>query len=267
MRIRTKGNNPQNEERQVVDIGQIYLKLQEEHEQVFMTQIEGQIFIFKPLGRIEYRDLVNDQRFDVFAKEELICQACTLYPEGYDFEDCIGGIPTTLAKEIIKASYLDSIESRLGVSMHYREEMYDLDNQITCIIHEAFQNISIEEIESWGVEKTAKYLSKAEWILQNLRGGSLTSDPLAAMYQYAQGEQQKTEKDGNVQTEEIKPQQKAANANGSNKKPQLTPEQLEELKRKYPEMQWGDNVLRPLSENDIIGTTVDTTAPALRPGR
>lgn len=47
--------------------------------------------------------------------------------------------------------------------------MYDLDNQITAIIAEAF-NLDIEIVEQWDVEKTMKYLSRAEWTLHNLRG-------------------------------------------------------------------------------------------------
>ena len=90
--------------------------------------------------------------------------------------------------------------------------MYDLDNQITCMINEAFPNIDIEEIENWDVEKTMKYFTRAEWKLHNLRGISFI-DP---------EEEQKIDKIAHGK--KVTTSDKAHN--GRSKKEKLTPENI-----------------------------------------
>jgi hypothetical protein len=198
---------------------------------------------------------MQDDRLDNFAKEEIICQACTLWPEDYDFENCVGGIPTALTHAILVNSYLDSIDSRVAITTHYRQEMFDIDYQVTCIIHEAFPDLNLEEIESWGVAKTAKYLARAEWVLQNLRGANIQYDPMASMQQAA--EQKAPEKPKAV-TEELKPNKKTSG------KEKMTPEKLAELKRQFPDINWEDGA--NMTMDSFKGPTADVVSPALRPG-
>lgn len=256
------------QEMTVHDLTELFIRYQEEHRNVFMHQIENQVFIYRSLGRMEYRKILSDERFNDMEKEELICQVCTLWPEDFDFENCDAGIPTVLSKVILKNSYLDSIESRRNVLAYYREEMWDLDNQITCIINEAFPQFDIEEIESWDIEKTTKYLSRAEWKLHNLRGLQFYDANLQESYYEAQDNQSQ---DRGVITEEIggESPQKGSGQSDTNMrggaKEKLTPQKLRELKAKFPEIDWeNDTIMKHGIEG--MADYVDVTSPALRPG-
>ena len=87
---------------QSVDLSELYLKLIDDNPEkhIFMEKFgESGVFIFRALGRQEYRKIVSTEELSNCDKEELICQICTLYPEKYDFENCEeAGLPTALAK-------------------------------------------------------------------------------------------------------------------------------------------------------------------------
>ncbi|MED1125336.1 hypothetical protein [Bacillus atrophaeus] len=258
--------SPSSEEMNVQDATELFISLQDEYRNVFMHQIENQIFFYRSLGRSEYKKILSDDRFDNMAKEELICQVCTLFPEEYDFEECDAGVPTVLAQAILKNSFLDTIDSRRNVLDFYRQEMFDLDNQITCIINEAFPQFDIEEIESWGIEKTTKYLSRAEWKLHNLRGLQFYDTDAQESYYETQGGAQPQEQTQEVHTEEVgvQPEKEQTNMRGGNKE-KLTPEKLRELQQKFPEIDWtGDTIMNEGVEG--MADAIDVTSPALRPG-
>lgn len=275
MRINNDNHEQGRHQQPMQDLTEIFLSLQKEYPTMYIHQIDDQVFMYRPLGRAEFKRLLEDDRFNDMEKEEIICQACVLWPEDYDYDECEAGIPTSLSTVILKNSFLDSIESRKLVLAHHRQEMFDLDNQITCIINEAFPQFDIEEIEQWDIAKTAKYLSRAEWKLMNLRGLEMRFDPNeqeAPQPQQQQPQQQKqtyTEeiedspiKQGKIET--LQERQARLNKKGGKKK-KLTPEELQALKMKYPEMQWGDNVLQETTI-DSMKDSIDVASPALRPG-
>lgn len=137
--------------------------------------------------------------------------------------------------------------------------MFGLDNQITCIINEAFPQFDIEEIENWDVERTAKYLSRAEWKLQNFRGATFNEEYFNAMT--AQGEPQPQE-EVQAPKQEVKQEPKD---DGKPKKEKLTPERLRQLQAQFPEIKWDQDAVM-MGGIDAMADSVDTTAPALRPG-
>ncbi len=153
----------------IPDYNALFLKFCQEYRNVFMFHSDDQFFIYRALGRGEYKEILKNPALTDLDREEVICDTCVLYPEGYDWETCEAGLPTVMSTEILKKSYLTDLDERANLHAFYRSEMYDLDNQITCIIHEAFPQYEMEDIDKWDVEKTTKYLSRAEWILQNLR--------------------------------------------------------------------------------------------------
>ena len=246
-----------------VDLTELFLKFQEKHRNVFMQKLDSQVFIYRSLGRKEYKDILKDERFSDAEKEDLICEICILWPENYDLDNCEAGIPSVLTKMILENSFLDKLESRKTVMSYYRQEMFDLDNQVSCIINEAFPNHDIEDIESWDIEKTMKYLSRAEWKLHNLRGLEFY-DPDSQESFYENTEPQTEE----VEDPEEKPltnKKKENNRGGAKEK--MTPEKLAELaemRRKFPEINWDADTV--MHEGDIVPETIDTVAPALRPG-
>ena len=249
-----------------IDVTDLYLNFLDEYRNVFILQLEDSVMIYKAIGRKAYKDILTNDKLTDLQKEEVICRECLLYPDpgSFDWDNCDAGIPTQLRKAILKNSYLENMEDRETLKKYYRLEMYDLDNQITCVINEAFPNIDIEEIEQWDVEKTTKYYTRAEWKLQNLRNIQFAS-----------------EEDDNYQLESMKPQSKKSKKNhrGKSKKEKLTPENIgkqkpkhldkdksgmtyEEFVAKFPEFA-NDTVMQ---NGDIEDFTYDTTAPALRTG-
>lgn len=273
-----KDGNSDRRQDSIVDINEIYSDLLDKYPNVFVQKIEDIVFMYRPIGRKEYRQVLESNEINDLEKEEVICEICTLWPQDFDFEDCDAGIPTVLYNKIIENSYLDSENSVRELANYYRREMYEKDHQITCIINEAFPNIDIEEIEEWDMDKTIKYFTRAEWKIVNFRGGQIVEDIFAPSEsqeeqediseQLPQEEPQlhKEEKRDPGKVETLEERQRRLDEEGFfNKKQKLTPEKLAELKAKYPEMQFSNDVLS--NNNEVgIGGTADTISPALRTG-
>ena len=258
------------EPKEPVDILKKFIELSDKYRNIFIQEIEGEVFIYRALGRGEYKDILDDQRFSDLDKEEIICDQCMLYPSSdeYNWDDKPAGLATELLKCILTDSYLDSVERRRNLHEYYRAEMYDLENQITCIINEAFPDYDIEEIEKWDVEKTTKYLSRAEWKLQNMRG---------IQFREAEGEfgdyaHQDDEMGRQPEKQErVVPKKKddgGKTIRGGERKDKLTPEKLrerEEFFKKYPQFaaiasQGTIDDVAHMNEQP----TEDNLAPALR---
>lgn len=245
------------------DIGQILLRLQQNYHSLYTYQFDDLVFIYRPVGRKEYKNLYLSDQLDDVSKEEVLCQMCVLYPENFDFENCDeAGLPTALAEQIIKNSYL-SVERREKVLNYFRNEMYDLDNQMTCVILEAFPDLEMESVENWDIETTCKYYSRAEWTLHNLRGVPIAEKDENATYVGAP-----TTEELNVDTWQSNAAQSPVDHNGKPKvKPgnsQLTPEKLRELKEKFPTIDWEHDDGQMGTEGLTNQPDIDTTAPALR---
>ena len=235
-----------------IDVIQKLKELEEQYRTIYWTHIEGDLYIYKPIGRKDYKDIISSDMSNEDKKDELI-KKCVLFPEDFDVDDMVAGMINILFEKIIDISYLDSEESRTGVIEYYRQEMYSLDNQITCIINEAFPQFDIEDIENWDIEKTAKYLSRAEWKLQNFRGFQFNEE-------YFDYSQPTSQEEVDTEVKEVKTEESTK----SNKQ-KLTPEKLRQLKAQFPEIDWeNDTVMR--GGVDAMADSVDTMAPALRPG-
>jgi len=140
------------------------------YEQVLATDIGGHHFIYRPLSRFEFRR-VEELDISDADKEEILCSIATLYPYEYDFSNApMAGIPTLLCMEILESSSLSSPQQALETLEEYRMQMLDLDNQMDCIIKEAFPEFDLEDMPHWTMKQAFYYFSRAEWILANLRG-------------------------------------------------------------------------------------------------
>lgn len=151
------------------------LEFKQSYEEVYQIQIKDQesnTFIFRPIGREEYKQIVVLD-LDLGDYQEMICSQCVLYPENYDFSKGRAGIGEVVAHAILDVSGLLKQQAPEMLEQ-FRTEMMQMDYQADCMIHEAFPEYSLEEISSWTLKKTMYYLSRAEWILQNLRGCQLT---------------------------------------------------------------------------------------------
>lgn len=136
---------------------------------LFHVKVEDSEFICREMTRSEYKKVVETEE-DELLQEEEICKLCVLWPEDMDLNSQYAGLPHSMAVEILRESgFGDS--PKVGVLMEkHRQEMEDFMNQVSCIIHEAFPMLDLEEIESWHLEKTLWYFSRAEWKLRHFRG-------------------------------------------------------------------------------------------------
>lgn len=146
-----------------------------EYFEIFHTEVQEQTFIYRPLSYLEYRYII-DQFEDNQEREELVCQLGVLWPEYDDtyWEEEMGGpIPFILAKEILENSYLTGEREADVKRYRLQEEMKVMESaqeQIACLIKEAFPNLSLEEIMGWGMRKAIWYEARARYVLTNLRG-------------------------------------------------------------------------------------------------
>lgn len=229
-----------------VDLKLLFEKFSEEHDQVFMESVDDQVFIFKALGRKDFKDLVESKTVNECAKEEIVCELCTLYPENYDFENCDeAGLPTELCKLILDHSLLKSSDQLQKAIHYFRDKLNEsLDEQITCVIHEAFPEHKIEDIANWDVVKTADYMTRAEYILHNLRGVPLTPvqqvsadqpEDFDTRFHPVETTQQNPLEDRSLDVQPHKPAMKPKPMMEKGKKNTLTPEKLRELMEKTPD--------------------------------
>ena len=78
-----------------IDYMSLINDLQDEYGTIYWNTLDGEIFIYRPLGRLEYRQLINADITDI-EKEDTVCKACLLHPTDYYFDNCPAGIPKQL---------------------------------------------------------------------------------------------------------------------------------------------------------------------------
>lgn len=75
---------------------------------VYLIEFEpGEVFIFRPLSRREFKELTKADGGDALYKEERLCEECVVWPLDYDFMAINAGkagIPTLLSEEIMLKS-------------------------------------------------------------------------------------------------------------------------------------------------------------------
>lgn len=259
-----------NKNKQQINITDLYLKITSENPEthVFMDQFgDSGIFIYRSLGRKEYRTIVSSEAISDCDKEEVICETCTLYPENYDFSNCDeAGLPTALAKRILEQSLLTDAMSLTNLIYHYRNEMNtDYNRQVSCVIHEAFPEFKLDGddgIENWDVMKTAEYMARAEFILHSLRGVPLAQASIdTGDSGTSNDEQEETRTVSNKDGSQTRVTKKTINRRS------MTPEKLQKLKEIAPNIDWESDLGNTGFDNlsKIMQTkNVDTRPMALR---
>lgn len=275
-----------------VDLQELYEESLEKYGQVFIEDFgESGTFLFHSLGRKDFRDLRDSEAIGDYAKEEIICEQCTIYPKNYDFENCEeAGLPSLLAQKILEKSLLKDSDQLVKAIHYFRDKLVDsMDDQITCIIHEAFPENSIEDIANWDVIKTADYMTRAEYILHNLRGVPIVPtetsqqampqepssyQPMEDRFQPVEPietrhapeppskEKVSSEKSGQNKTQTQEQKQKAKPKSKGRTK--LTPEKLRELQMKFPEIDWAHDSVAMKGISALQGQEVDDRPAAER---
>ena len=90
-----------------IDYTALYIDLCSKYRNVFIVKIADTVYIYRAIGRSEYREIMEDRRFSDIQKEELICTQCLLYPDPdtYSWDDKNAGIPTELT--VILTAWID----------------------------------------------------------------------------------------------------------------------------------------------------------------
>lgn len=138
---------------------------------VYLSEINEEVYIWRGLSRSEFKK-ANEYFEDDYDRAEFVCRTCVLHPEIDDYSvDMFAGVPETLTEQILAQSGFTMTEQQFdGKLREYESEMQTFDNQISCIVKEAFPDLSLEEIENWQFEKTLWYYARAKWVLEFLRG-------------------------------------------------------------------------------------------------
>lgn len=74
---------------------------------VNLTEVGDEVFIWRTLNRIEYREIMALPNTDPLQREEVICEVCVLFPYEYNFSNMSNrkaGTPAVLAEEIMRES-------------------------------------------------------------------------------------------------------------------------------------------------------------------
>lgn len=256
----------QNQKQSVKDFDDLIKSFLDKYGNIFFSEIDGQIFIYKPLGRKAYKDIVNNQNISDLDKEDLICEETIIWPEDYDADDYDAGIPSKLYEEILVNSFLSSTEDMVHLLEACREETEQLDVQMSCIISEAFPAYDMDEIESWDMIKFCRMFSKAEWKLKNMRSLEMNEDVVGFLKQaigVAPEESNNTTKEAPQ-----KPQSQNNSNNGKIKvgNREMTKEEYQQyldFQRANPQINWGADAMFTGYETQ----TVSTVPTPLRPRR
>lgn len=271
--------------KQSVDLDTLIEETFQKYTAVFFSEIEGQLFAYRPIGRKEYKDILTNENLDDFDKQDAICKTALVYPENFDLDDCSAGIPDKLCNDIITKSCLDP-ESMIYLLHSNRQEAEQLGSEMSCIIAEAFPSYSLEEIESWNNFKFMKVYAQAEWILKNIRGVQFQFDIIDYLADAADISAEeminmgiKTEEDYSTpQPQSIRqyaspePQRQPEPAPRPQAQPQkgngkMSAEQMrayQDFVRQHPE--FADAMQYDSAFTGFESQTADTTNPALRPG-
>ena len=83
-----------------------------EYGHIFKTSLSSESYIFRPLKRSEYVDVMttqyDDDKVKIFKRQDEIVKKAVLWPENIDeIVETIGGVATTLADSILEKSGFD----------------------------------------------------------------------------------------------------------------------------------------------------------------
>lgn len=255
--------------KQSVDLDLLIEEAFQQYDAVFFSEIENILFIYRPLGRKEYKDIYNNVNMSDLDKQDAICKTVLVYPKDFDFDDCDAGIPDQLFEEVMNKSCLD-LESTYHLLNVNREEAEQLGSEMACIIAEAFPSYTMDEIESWNNFKFVKLFTQAEWILTNIRGVEFKvdiADYIAEVVGIAEPDHVEEEPEPYVQpkvtyNEQPKQQQPTPSPGKGMSAEQM--KAYQDFIRQHPE--FADAMQYDSAFTGMESATADTTNPALRPG-
>ena len=164
-----------NNETAIDEVVKKIYEVQNDFWETYYVEIANVEFLFREISRREYKLLLQSfQRTDDL--EEAICATCVFVPQDYNFSECPAGIPPVLAETILEKSGFtgkEAEESFKEISdkfAKYSVELKTVEAQMAPIIVTAFPQYRLEEVAAWPISKTLWFLSRAEWVLDQVQG-------------------------------------------------------------------------------------------------
>lgn len=110
-----------------------------QYPEIFSTVLDEQLYIWRPLNREEYRNMIRRGITEENAQNELVCATCTLWPEDYGARIAgePAGIPNVLAKAIMNTSGFLVTMDPLRVDLLSDEDIESLDEGLQRVIPSA----------------------------------------------------------------------------------------------------------------------------------
>lgn len=265
--------------KQSIDLDALIEETFQKFNAVFFSEIDGQLYSYRPLGRKEYKDILTNENLNDWDKQDAIVKTALVYPVDLDLDECPAGLPEQLCNDIVEKSCLDP-ESMVYLLHMNRQEAEQLGSEMACIIAEAFPSYTLDEIESWNNFKFIKTYTQAEWVLKNIRGvqfqfdvldyladvAGMTADELVDMGIKTEENYQQPQQQQQPQQPRPQPQQPAA-APQKQSNSKMNPEQMkayQDFIRQHPE--FADAMQYDSAFTGFETQTADTVNPALRPG-
>lgn len=234
------------------DFDELIKDFLEEHKNIYFADINGMTFIYKPLGRKAYKEIVSNPNLTDLDREDLICMKTILYPLNYNPDDYDAGIPSQLYQKILVDSYLSGTDDMIVLLEACREEVEQLDIQMSCIISEAFPAYDMDDIEEWDMIKFCRMFAKAEWKLKNMRNVELNSDVIDFLKSVDDGsnievEEQYIQQQSTPQKEQPMTQTTTYNSGkvkvGNREMTREEYQQYLDFQRAHPEIDWGADAM------------------------
>lgn len=249
------------------DFDQFIKDLIKEYGNIFFSEIDGQTYIYKALGRKTYKSLVRNPEVNIVDLEDKVCEETVLYPLDFNPEECDAGIPTELFKQILANSFLTDTADMISLINVCREEVDELDIQMSCIISEAFPAYDIDEIEEWDMIKFCRMYARAEWKLKNIRNLEVTKDVVDILNGNITDEENTTQEQPSKQPIRQQVPQSQSNERkvkvGSREMTQEEYRQYLEIQKQFPDIDWGADAMFTGYESQ----NVDTVPTPLRTRR
>lgn len=158
---------------------QMILEWKKQYGYVYHTEINGNEFVYRLLGSIEYQTLEASAE-DVTELDEMICRSCVLYPQIEDWTgELYAGYTSTVGRLIREESMITPKEDGSSDIMYVIEQKSnELANrfilQMPLIIKRSFPEYSLKELEAMSLTQQVDLYVKSTWMLKEFEGIELT---------------------------------------------------------------------------------------------
>ena len=133
---------------------------------IFLLETRDGPFIFRPLSRKEYLEILDLYNVIGDMAEEEVLSRCVLYPQEFD-EDLRAGTISTVVDCIINISGFSDPEVFTGLLEENRKKMDLADSQMIILLLKAFPHLTLEKINNLDIQQLTYYLALAEQLLGN----------------------------------------------------------------------------------------------------